>query len=317
MLTWFLFIVGFVVLIKGADILVDGSASIARKLNVSELIIGLTVVAFGTSAPELFVNVFASIKGNAEIAIGNILGSNIANILLILGVSALIFPLTIHNVTTWKEIPFSLLAALVIGILANDELIDNYNFSELSRGDGFILIGFFCIFIYYIIDMAKKSPNQVENIKPMGTIKATLFILAGLAGLMLGGEWIVNGAIEIANAFNVSQSLIGLTVVAIGTSLPELATSAVAAWKRNTDIAVGNIIGSNIFNIFWVLGVSAIIKPLPFQTSTNFDILMTIFASLLFFAFVFIGKKHVLQRWQGGVFFILYIAYLVLIVSKG
>jgi cation:H+ antiporter len=134
---------------------------------------------------------------------------------------------------------------------------------------------------------------------------------------MLGGEWIVNGAIEIANAFNVSQSLIGLTVVAIGTSLPELATSAVAAWKRNTDIAVGNIIGSNIFNIFWVLGVSAIIKPLPFQTSTNFDILMTIFASLLFFAFVFIGKKHVLQRWQGGVFFILYIAYLVLIVSKG
>ena len=266
MLTYFLLIIGFIIIIKGADLLVDGASSIAKKLNVSDLVIGLTVVAFGTSAPELFVNVFASIQGNSEIAIGNILGSNIANILLILGVAAIIFPLSVQSTTVWKEIPFSLLAALILGVLVNDHLIDHKENSELTRGDGLVLIGFFIIFMYYIFSIAKKSENTtIGDLKQLSNFRSVSYILLGLTGLVLGGTWIVNGAIEIAGKFGVSEYLIGLTVVAVGTSLPELATSAVAAYKKNTDIAIGNVVGSNIFNIFWVLGISAVIKPLPFK----------------------------------------------------
>ncbi len=319
MLTYFLFILGFVVLIKGADLLVDGASSIAKKLNVSDLVIGLTVVAFGTSTPELFVNVFASIQGNTEIAIGNILGSNIANILLILGISAIIFPLAVQSTTVWKEIPFSLLAVLVMGILANDMLIDKKGFSELTRGDGLILIAFFIIFMYYVFSIAKKSGNkkQEDEFKQLSNLKSVSFIILGLTGLALGGIWIVDGAVEIAGYFGVSESLMGLTVVAIGTSLPELATSAVAAYKKNTDIAIGNIVGSNIFNIFWVLGISAVIKPLPFQPASNADIMMTIFASMLLFAFLFVGKKQVLQKWQGVMFLLIYAGYMVFLITRG
>lgn len=319
MLTYFLFILGFVLLIKGADLLVDGASSIAKKLNVSDLVIGLTVVAFGTSTPELFVNVFASIQGNTEIAIGNILGSNIANILLILGISAIIFPLVVQSTTVWKEIPFSLLAALVMGILANDMLIDQKGFSELTRGDGLILIGFFIIFMYYIFSITKKSGNkkQEDNFKQLSNLKSVSFIILGLTGLALGGNWIVNGAVEIAGYFGVSQALIGLTVVAVGTSLPELATSVVAAYKKNTDIAIGNVVGSNIFNIFWVLGISAVIKPLPFQPASNADIMMTILASILLFAFLFVGKKQVLQKWQGVIFLLVYAGYTVFLIMRG
>ncbi len=319
MLTYFLFILGFVLLIKGADLLVDGASSIAKKLNVSDLVIGLTVVAFGTSTPELFVNVFASIQGNTEIAIGNILGSNIANILLILGISAIIFPLAVQSTTVWKEIPFSLLAALVMGILANDMLIDKKGFSELTRGDGIILIAFFIIFMYYIFSIAKKSGNkkQEDDFKQLSNLKSVSFIIIGLTGLVFGGIWIVDGAVEIAGYFGVSQSLMGLTVVAVGTSLPELATSAVAAYKKNTDIAIGNIVGSNIFNIFFVLGISAVIKPLPFQPASNADIMMTIIASILLFAFLFVGKKQVLKKWQGVMFLFVYVGYVTFLIMRG
>jgi cation:H+ antiporter len=318
MLTYVLFILGFVVLIKGADLLVDGASSIAKKLNVSDLVIGLTVVAFGTSMPELFVNVFASIKGNVDIAIGNILGSNIANILLILGISAIIFPLTVHSNTVWKEIPFTLLAALVMGILANDKLIDHKGFSELTRGDGLILLGFFIIFMFYIFGIARQSCNKQEDkFRQLSNVKSAAFIILGLTGLVFGGMWIVNGAVEIADYFGMSQSFIGLTVVAIGTSLPELATSAVAAYKKNTDIAIGNVVGSNIFNIFWVLGVSAIIKPLPFQPVNNPDIALTIIASIFLFAFLFIGKKLILERWQGAMFLLIYVGYVIFLVMRG
>ncbi len=319
MLTYFLFILGFVLLIKGADLLVDGASSIAKKLNVSDLVIGLTVVAFGTSTPELFVNVFASIQGNTEIAIGNILGSNIANILLILGISAIIFPLAVQSTTVWKEIPFSLLAALVMGILANDMLIDKKGFSELTRGDGIILIAFFIIFMYYIFSIAKKSGNkkQEDGFKQLSNLKSVSFIIIGLICLVFGGVWIVDGAVEIAGYFGVSQSLMGLTVVAVGTSLPELATSAVAAYKKNTDIAIGNIVGSNIFNIFFVLGISAVIKPLPFQPASNADIMMTIIASILLFAFLFVGKKQVLKKWQGVMFLLVYVGYVAFLVMRG
>jgi len=317
MLTYVLFIIGFILLIKGADLLVNGASSVAKKMNISDLVIGLTIVAFGTSTPELFVNLFAASQGNTELAIGNILGSNIANILLILGVSAMIYPLTVKRSTIWKEIPFSLLAAVAIGIMANDRLIDGKAFSEINRSDGLILIGFFIIFLYYIIGIAKNSKADEGEIKEMSNRKAILFILLGLAGLAFGGQWIVNGAVKIATQLEVSQSLIGLTIVAIGTSLPELATSAVAAYRRNTDIAIGNAVGSNIFNIFWVLGLNAIISPLPFQPSSNADVLMTIIASLLLFGSVFFGKIHRLNRWEGGLFVLIYVGYLAFLINRG
>ena len=315
MITYILFIIGFFLLIKGADLLVDGSASIAKKLKISSIVIGLTIVAFGTSAPEFIVNIFASGKGKTEIAIGNILGSNIANILLILGISAIIYPITAKKNTVLKEIPLSLLAAVVLGLMANDMIIDGSGFSGITRIDGFILLSFFIIFLYYTFGITKSDKDIVEEeIKVFSYPKAIIFIILGLVGLTIGGKWIVDGAVKIAEFFNISQSLIGLTIVAIGTSLPELATSAIAAYKKQSDIAIGNVVGSNIFNIFWILGASAIIRPLPFNTSSNGDIAMTIFASILLFIVMFIGKKRVIERWQGVFMVTTYVGYIVFLV---
>lgn len=315
MITYLLFIIGFYFLVKGADLLVEGSAAIAKKLKISSIVIGLTIVAFGTSAPEFIVNIFASVQGNSEIAIGNILGSNIANILLILGISAMIYPITAKKNTVIKEIPLSLLAIVVLGLMANDLIIDGEGFSNLTRIDGFILLCFFIIFLYYSFGITKSDKDIVEEeIKTLSYLKATLFILLGLAGLVLGGKWIVDGAVKIAEFFNISQSLIGLTIVAIGTSLPELATSAVAAYKKQSDIAIGNVVGSNIFNIFWILGASAAIRPLPFSIGSNTDIAMTILASVVLFMVMFIGEKRVIERWQGGFMVTTYIGYVVFLV---
>ena len=318
MLTYILFIIGFIALIKGADLLVNGASAIAKKLKVSDLVIGLTVVAFGTSMPELFVNIFASLSGNSAIAIGNILGSNIANILLILGVSAIIFPLKVTKGTVWKEIPMSLLAALLMGVMANDYLIDQINNNALTRTDGLALIAFFIIFLYYTFGIAKNETNtdSVSVDKNYSLFKSVWLILLGLAGLVIGGQWIVNGAIAIASLLGVNQSLIGLTIIAVGTSLPELATSAMAAYRKNADIAVGNIVGSNIFNIFWILGLSSIIKPLPFQPTNNLDIGMTIFSTFLLFLWMFVGKKRILQRWQGLSFISLYTGYIIFLILQ-
>lgn len=319
MLTYLLFIAGFVLLIKGASFLVDGASAMARRLNVSDLVIGLTVVAFGTSTPELFVNVIASAKGNTGIAIGNVLGSNIANILLILGVSSVIHPLEVTKGTVWKEIPFSLLAALVLGVMANDQLIDQKNFSALSRIDGLILLSFFSIFMYYSYSIAGEIEGVKQHVQmeEKSTVKSLFFVGAGLAALALGGKWIVDGAVVIAKNFGMSESLIGLTIVAVGTSLPELATSATAAYRRNAEIAVGNVIGSNIFNIFFVLGISSIIKPLPFNLKDNLDIGAVILASLLLFLFMFTGKKRSLDRWEGAIFLVLYAVYIIFLFVTG
>jgi cation:H+ antiporter len=312
MITYLLLAAGFILLIKGADLLVDGAASIARKLKVSDISIGLTIVAFGTSMPELVVNIFASAQGNPDIAIGNILGSNIANIFLILGISAIIYPLTVKKNTVWKEIPFSLLAAIVVGILASDMLIDGRDFSELSRGDGFILIGFFAIFMYYIVSISKDVDAGIEaDVKEMATGKSTMYLIGGLIGLVAGGKLIVDSAVEIASSLGLSEAFIGLTVVAVGTSLPELATSAVAAYKKNVDIAVGNIVGSNIFNVFWILGISSIIKPLPFNTTSIYDLGMTLLASILLFMFLFVGRRHTIDKGKGIIFVLIYIGYIV------
>lgn len=324
MLTYILFFIGLALLIKGADWLVDGASALAKRFNISDLIIGLTIVSFGTSAPELFVNVYASYVGNTDITIGNILGSNIANILLILGVSSIIFPLAVQKNTTWKEIPFSLLAAIMVGIMASDVYLDKTNSNAITRTDGLSLLAFFIIFMYYIFETSKKEQQENKNNEEakeqehMPLLKCIGLILIGLTGLSLGGKWIVDGAVSIATSLGVSQSLIGLTIVAVGTSLPELATSAIAAYKKNADIAVGNVVGSNIFNVFWILSVSSIMNNISFQEKNFIDVGMTVFASLLLFLFMFIGKKHMLQRWQGVLFLLLYIAYIIyLVIMEG
>jgi cation:H+ antiporter len=317
MLTYLLFIVGFAILIKGADLLVDGASSLAKKLKIPVIVIGLTIVALGTSAPELIVNIFASAQGKTEIAIGNILGSNIFNIFLILGISAIIFPLAVKKNTVWKEIPLSLLAAVAVGVVANDNLIDHVPYSAITRIDGLMFLAFFAIFMWYIYGISKSGGEEEIKIKEITIQKSFLFIGLGLVCLVLGGKWIVDGAVQIATALGVSESLIGLTIVAAGTSLPELATSATAAYKHNADIAVGNIVGSNIFNIFLILGVSAVIRPLPFSVTNNIDVLMTIAASLALFAFMFIGKRHLLERWQGVLFIITYVVYITFLIMKG
>lgn len=319
MFVYILFILWFVLLIKGADLLVDGSVSVAKKAKISTIVIGLTIVAFGTSMPELVVNIFASLSGNTAIAVGNILWSNIANILLILWISAIIYPVMSKSNTTWKEIPLSLLAAIVLWLLANNFFVHGNSWYEgITRIDGIILIGFFILFMVYIFSIAKSKDveivTELDEKKKMNTWKSILYIVLWLIGLAVGGKWIVDGAVHIATILGVSQSLIGLTIVAIGTSLPELATSAVAAYKKETDIAIGNVVGSNIFNIFRVLWLSAIIHPLPFSAANNPDILMTIFASLLLFVILFVGKKYVIQRWQWGLFVLLYIGYIIFLI---
>lgn len=319
MLPYVFLVVGFVLLIKGADFLVDGSSSIARRLNVSDLVIGLTVVAFGTSSPELFVNIVASVRGNTDIAIGNVLGSNIANILLILGISAVIYPLRVTRGTVWKQIPLSLLAALVLGIFANDRLIEGSASSALTRTEGLVLLAFFTIFLYYSCSIARSIEGMEQHVptKRYGPAKSFLLVVLGLVGLAVGGEWIVRSAVELALSFRMSESVAGLTIVAIGTSLPELATSAIAAAKKNVEIAVGNVVGSNIFNIFFVLGISSSVKPLPFQTRNNADIALVIVASLLLFMSMFTGKKRLLDRWEGIIFVVLYAAYITFLIIHG
>lgn len=318
-MTYILLIVGFVFLIKGAGFLVDGASSLAKKLGVSNLVIGLTIVAFGTSAPELFVNLFASFKGTTDIAIGNIVGSNIVNMLFILGIAAVIYPLKVGKGTVWKEIPMSLLAAVLLLIMANDVIVDKVNFNSLTRSDGLTLIAFFIIFLYYTFGIAKNGNENGEQSSPKeysGLMSAGL-VLLGLVGLVVGGQWIVGGATTIATAFGLSDALIGLTIVAVGTSLPELATSAVAAYKKNSDIAVGNVVGSNIFNIFFILGISAFIKPLPFKPELNFDLWAVVAASVLLFVWMFLGKRHTLERWQGVVLILAYIGYITAIIIRG
>jgi cation:H+ antiporter len=235
---------------------------------------------------------------------------------LILGVSSIIYPLATQENTVWKEIPLSLLAAILLGVMVNDTLIDGGTFSGLTRIDGIVFLAFFIIFLYYTFGISKVSGENTDlEIKEMSYLKSSLYIVGGLLGLVFGGKWIVDGAIKIAEGFNVSQSLIGLTVVAIGTSLPELATSAVAAYKKQSDIAIGNVVGSNIFNIFWILGFSSVINPLPFSKDSAIDVIMTIVASLILFLIMFIGKKHTVERWQGVIMILIYISYVAYLIG--
>ncbi|NLO02091.1 MAG: calcium/sodium antiporter [Bacteroidales bacterium] len=309
-----LLILGFVLLIKGADWLVDGSSALARKHNVSDLAIGLTVVAFGTSMPELVINSFAAYQSNPDIAFGNIIGSNIFNLFAILGITGLIVPLTVQSSTVWREIPLSFLAIVVLFLLANSIFSDN---TVLSRPEGMILLLLFAFFLWYVFRQMKSEqlPEEV-NQKTFTNLRISLFIILGLVSLVAGGRFVVTGSVKIAETLGVSQTVIGLTIVAIGTSLPELATSTVAAIKKNNDIAVGNIIGSNIFNIFLVLGVSSLIKPLNYNPGFNKSLYLLGFGTILLFIAMFSGKKKRLDRWEAAILLAIYIGYTIFLINQ-
>ncbi len=303
---------GFVLLAKGGDLLVDGSSAIAKHYNISELVIGLTIVSLGTSAPELIVNIIASLGGSSGIALGNVVGSNICNTLLILGTAGMIAPITVGRGTVWREIPFCIFISCVLALLLNDALLGNAETGLLSRGDGLVLLVLFGLFMYYIFTLSgKDSTEETEREIPERGIRiSSLFILIGLAGLVGGGKLVVTGAVDIASSFGFSEAMIGLTIVAIGTSLPELFASAVAAYRGKPDIAIGNVIGSNIFNILFVLGISSTIKSIPYPLYMNADLLLMVLSITAVFLFMFLGKRHRLERWEATLLTIAYFAYI-------
>jgi len=313
MILQFLFLIlGLALLIKGADWLVEGASALARKYHVSDLAIGLTMVAFGTSAPELVVNSFGAYQGHHDIVFGNVIGSNIFNLLLILGIAGLITPLAVKSGTVWKEIPISLFAVVLLFFLAGDFYLKPSATTFLGTIDGFILLIMFGLFLFYVYRQLKSDPSEIElSQKKFSQIKLWSFITLGLAGLIIGGKLVIDNAVEIAKAWGVSEKVIGVTIIAAGTSLPELATSVVAAMKKKVDIAVGNIIGSNIFNIFLILSVSSIIRPLQFNKSFHYDLVFLAGGTLLLFGFMFSGEKKKLDRWEAGVLLLLFMGYIL------
>lgn len=313
-----LLIGGLALILIGANCLTDGASSVAKKWGVSDLVIGLTIVAFGTSAPELVISSLSAISGSAELAIGNVVGSNLFNILVIIGCVALVMPIKVDKSIMSNEIPLVILSALAMLFCANDVFLNGGAPNLISRADGLILLLFFAIFMRYTFSIATKGSgdNSTEEIKTMSGIKATLFILGGLAGLIFGGQFFVDGASGIALSMGVSESVVGLTIVAAGTSLPELATSLTAAFKKNPGMAIGNVIGSNIFNSFFILGCASTISPLPMGGITNFDMLSMVGASVLFFVFGWLFKQRTITRFEGAVMVACYIAYTTYLVMQ-
>lgn len=264
-MSYVLLIIGFIILIKGADFFVDGASSIAKIAKMPTLLIGLTIVAFGTSAPEAAVSINAAIRGSNDIAIGNIVGSNIFNLLIAVGISAIIKPIIVQKTTIIKEYPLSIYSVAVLIILSLDSIFSGSETNILTRGDGIILLLGFGVFLFYLIEMAvlsKEADDEVEEIVKLPLSKSILFSVLGLIGVVFGGDMVVSASTEIALKLGMSETLVGLTIVAVGTSLPELVTSVTAARKGESDIAIGNIIGSGLFNIFFILGVSATIHPI-------------------------------------------------------
>lgn len=305
-----LILVGFMLLIKGADILVDGSSAIAKKMRISEIIIGLTIVSIGTSMPELFVSTTSAIQGASDISVGNIIGSNICNLLFILGLSAVIQPVKFQKQTKWIENPLSIILTIIFFIICNIN-------KDITRIEGIILIVLFILFLIYTIIMAKKSQDEVilelalEEAKKVSVTKNVMLIILGILALKLGGDLVVDNAKLIATALNVSEKIIGLTIVAIGTSLPELVTSITAAIKGDSDIAIGNIVGSNIFNMLLIIGVSAVIHPISYNITYNSQMMILFVAMILMLLFPFIKPKDEMSRKNGLILVILYLFYMV------
>lgn len=329
-----LLIFGFFILVKGADFLVDGASALARKFNISDMIIGLTIVSFGTSLPELVVNLDAAFRGSNDMILGNIIGSNIYNTCLILGASGIIYPLVVSKSTMQKEFPFSVAIVLILFLLANDSMLGGTT-NLLAHTDGLILLTLFAVFFIYVAYDVKASgkkssdadstndlQDELDAIQSMPIPKSLMFIVSGGVGLYFGGGLIVDNAIIIAEMAQLSERVIGLTVVAIGTSLPELMTSVMAALKKNSDIAIGNVVGSNIFNILLVLGVSASVSPevIQYDIVSNFDLYFLMFSTMLLFLFLFTGTKaerkqgntfYLIDKWQSAVLLVLVIVYTV------
>lgn len=315
-----LFLIGGLALILvGANMLTDGSSDLARRMGISELVVGLTVVAFGTSTPELVISIISAVKGTSELAIGNVVGSNIFNICAIIGIVALIKPMKVsHNIMN-NEIPLVFLSSLILLIMGNGPFLDSEPAMILSRVDGILLILFFILFMRHTLSQAKSGNTSGENEDqkpPMKIAKAILFVILGLAGLIFGGDIFVDGATGIAKTLGVSDAVIALTIVAAGTSLPELAVSITAALKGKPELALGNVIGSNIFNIFLVLGASATIFPLKFGAIGNVDLLTLLLASALFWIFGRFFKYNTITRTEGGILATVYIAYTMWLISN-
>jgi len=315
LIDFLLIIVGLILLLKGGDWLVDGASSLARRYKISELAIGLTIVAFGTSAPELVVSFVASVGLHPEIAFGNVIGSNNVNLFFILGVTGLVAPLVVQKNTIRIEIPISLFAAVLLFLLANYGFILG-NKNMLGRMEGFILLIFFVLFVYYVFKSMKAGEaNNDETDKVIFSLwKSWLFIVLGLTCLVLGGKVVVDSAVNLARALNISEKVIGLTIVAIGTSLPELVTSVTAIYKKSSDIAIGNIIGSNIFNIFMVLGACSLWRPLEYSPVFNRDIYLLLGGTLFLLLAMFTGKKKTLDRWESAIFVAIYLGYIVYLI---
>jgi len=313
-----LIILGMALLIKGGDMLVDGASSLARRFKISELAIGLTVVAFGTSSPELVVSISAAVGSHPQIALGNVIGSNNFNLFLILGITGLIAPIAVQKNTVRIEIPFSLLAVIILFLLANLNFFPDEK-NMLTRVDGIILLLFFGLFLFYVYKSMKTTPavdDEKNSVKTLSSVKMALFIIFGLAFLILGGRIVVNSAVAVAHALNISEKVIGLTIVAVGTSLPELVTSITAIIKKSDDIAIGNIIGSNIFNICLILSISTVIKPIEYSLVFNKDIFILVFGTIFLLLAMFIGKKKKLARWEAAILLVIYIGYVIYLIIQ-
>lgn len=307
-------VIGFVCLVKGADWFVDGSSAIAKRLGIPSLIIGLTIVAFGTSAPEAAVSITASLTGQNEIAVGNILGSNIFNLLFIVGICALIKPLKVHKSIITRDFPLSIMAALVVCFCGLDVFFHLANVNQISQIEGLMLLCFFGIFIYATSMSAIHSNEEKCDVTTIMSLpKSFMYLGIGLVCIIIGGQLVVSGASDIALSLGLSKNLIALTIVAIGTSLPELVTSFVATRKGENDIAMGNVIGSNVFNIFFILGFSSVLSPLAMSASTMFDVTFLLISSLIVYIFAF---KQTIDRKKGIVMLVMYVAYTAYIIMR-
>lgn len=329
----FFIALGFFLLIRGASWLVEGASLLARRLGASDLLIGLTVVSMGTSAPELLVNLAAVWNKSSDLALANIVGSSISNVLLVLGVSALVAPLAVAPSTVFKEIPFCLLATIIVGILANDALIDGQTSSVIHRSEGLVLLGFFIVFLYYLASLRSAGEHNIASVQSTTSaavvMSPLLSVVVGLIALVVGGEATVRGATALARDLGVGERVIGLTIIAVGTSLPEMITSLIAAKKGKVDISIGNVIGSNIFNLFWILGISATVMPLPVSNILNKDIGIMI-ASIIMLLFLIqpgplsarlhfwrIQHGHVLSRFEGAILTSCYLGYIAWAIFAG
>ncbi len=315
-------IIGIALILGGANYLTDGASAVAKKWGISDLVIGLTIVAFGTSAPELVISVMSAMKGSGGLAIGNVVGSNIFNILVIVGCVALVSPIKVQKSYMTNEIPLVILSSLVLLICANGVLLDGEAVNTVGRVDGLLMLLFFAIFMRYTLSIASNtadgtsSGQPADEVKPMKMWLATVCVIGGLGALVWGGDLFVKGASGIARGLNVSESVIGLTIVAAGTSLPDLAASVAAALKHKPGLAVGNIVGSNIFNIFFVLGVSSTVHPLQLGGITNVDFLVLTAASILFWIFGWLFKHRTITRIEGAVLVACFIAYTIYLVAN-